>query len=175
MIERAAFAERFTILQNRYGREYGQPVIREYYEILNPALTTAEFIEATRVVMREDEFFPTPQRIIDAALGAPDEHARAAWRQIQDAAFAGNLPALASLDALTRAALEAAPAREIRGASDYRLQQLREDFTRAYTKAARGYTGRPAYAPALPDAPRPAIEHGPARVAYRDRTLEVDG
>lgn len=136
MIDRTNFAAGFTLLLDRFGRQMGKPTIAEYQRILDPELSTDEFERATREIFREDTFFPSPQRFIDAARGSVKEHAEGAWQQMLEAAKRGHYPELETLPAATRAALKVVPLREIMYAdSDIKLARLKREFVDAHSHA----------------------------------------
>ena len=137
MINRTEFTKRFAMLLDRFGRTMSEPGILEYYEILNAELNTTEFQHAAKTIYRHDQFWPTPQRFIDAARGSQDEHAQAAWDAMLDAARQGKYPPLEELPTAIRAALKAVPLREIMYADDIKLARLKKEFTAAHNKAKR--------------------------------------
>lgn len=67
------FAYWWGVLCNRYGREVstgsseGREVLRLYFDAVH-LLSEEDFIYGVKSVMRSDQFFPTPDRLVEAAL-----------------------------------------------------------------------------------------------------------
>lgn len=144
MINRTEFTKRFALLLDRFGRTMSDAGIAEYYAILNAELTTEQFECAAKLVYRHDQFWPTPQRFVDAAQGgSARDLAETAWSNILAAAQRGTYPPLDTLDPATRAALKTAPMREIQYAdSEAKLARLKREFVAAHQQAS-GPTGAP--------------------------------
>ena len=70
MLEKTVFLEYFTVLSERFGKQFSQPTVREYYRCLSE-LENEQFICAARACFEQDEFFPKPQRLIE--LGKPSQ------------------------------------------------------------------------------------------------------
>lgn len=137
MISRTDFTRGFALLMDRFGRTLGEPTIAEYHRILTAELDTDSFNRAVTVIFREDVFFPSPQRFIDAVRGDPKRLAEEAWTAILDSARRGVYPPLETLPEATRAALRVAPLREIMLAdSDSKLGRLKREFIEAHVHAA---------------------------------------
>lgn len=157
MINRTEFTKRFAMLLDRFGRTMSEPGILEYYEILNQELTTEEFTAAAREIHRRDQFWPTPQRFIDAARGGTEkELAGAAWRELMRAARAGQPPKATELSPAERAGLKAIGGfRELNAPTYAQADKLRAAFEEAYLATVReqgGQAMRPALeAPSGPD------------------------
>lgn len=137
MINRTEFTKRFAMLLDRFGRTMSEPGILEYYQILNEELTTEEFTAAAREIHRRDQFWPTPQRFIDAARGGSEtELAANAWRRLTTAANQGQTPKLTPTE---RAALQAIGGfGELKAATHYQQDQLRRTFEAAHVAIGRG-------------------------------------
>src|SRR5687768_16326736 len=60
MIDRAKFSAGIGLLGGCFGREIEVPVIRAYFAILNPRLTTAEFERAVTLCIPQEKFWPSP-------------------------------------------------------------------------------------------------------------------
>lgn len=136
MIDRTRFVERFSILLDRFGRTMGEPSVKEYFEILTATLDTGEFMRASQVIFREDQFWPTPQRFIDAARGSAVDHAAIAWDGLLAAAGKGDAGAVTPvmLASLRRIGVTF---RDVETASEHRLGEIgkrfRADFERDST------------------------------------------
>lgn len=150
MINRTEFTKHLGLLLDRFGRSMSEPTIAEYYRLLNAELTTDAFQRAAREIFRHDQFWPSPQRFVDAAQGGSSkELAEAAWGEVLRLAQRGEYPPLDAFDAATRAALKAVPMREIQYAdSEAKLARLKREFTAAHATATANHaTGTQ---PALP-------------------------
>lgn len=153
MIDPVTFAAEMTILQNRFpgARNMPKEVIARYLDYLGERLTTQEFVTAAREIFNQDTFWPSPARFIEAVQGNPKQMADDAWAAMLEAARKGAYPELATLPTATRAALKAAPMREIMYAtSDFELNRLKREFVDAYQRA-NGQTS----ARALPEPEKP--------------------
>jgi len=135
-IDHRVFMERFALLLDRWQRTMSTPGIREYHAILAAVMTTPDFIRAANIIYRHDQFFPTPQRFIDAAAGGtPQELAENDWHRILHMARTNNYPDRAGLPPEVLAGITAAPMRDIINANEHHLAQLRRDFITAHARA----------------------------------------
>ena len=65
MLDPTVFRNQFTILEERWHRTFSQATFSAYFEALADKLTTEEFLKAAKQVFAEDEFFPSPKRLIE--------------------------------------------------------------------------------------------------------------
>lgn len=137
MIDPVTFAAEMTILQNRFpgARNMPKEVIARYLDYLEAHLTTSEFVAAAREIFNQDTFWPSPARFVEIIQGNPKQMADDAWTAMLEHARKGSYPQLATLPAPTRAALKAAPLREIMYASEFELNRLKREFVDAYQRA----------------------------------------
>lgn len=138
MIDPVTFAAEMTILQNRFpgARNMPKEVIARYLDFLGERLTTQEFVTAAREIFNQDTFWPSPARFVEAVQGNPKQMADDAWATMLEHARKGTYPELATLPTPTRAALKAAPMREIMYAtSDFELNRLKREFVDAHQRA----------------------------------------
>lgn len=158
MIDMTTFVAEMTILKDRFGRrDMTAETIARYHDFLNPRLNTIEFQGAARVIFNKDRFWPPPQRFIDAAQGGSDtDLAEESWQTILTLARQGTYPVPHELPNEVRAALKAAPMREIMNADDFALGRLRKDFIAAFvtTKLDLVHQDRHALDGIETDAPR---------------------
>lgn len=148
-LDKTVFLREMAVLAELYNRpQLSDPLVARYYEYLSRRLDTPAFERACRTIFEQDQFWPPPARFIDAARGGNQkELAEAAWGEILQAAQRGQPPALSTLPPATRAALAAAPYREIQYAdSEPKLARLKRQFTTAYAAAIET---PPAASPAL--------------------------
>lgn len=85
MIDQVVFAREMTLLFARFGREVPSAVMHRYHELLSQALSTAQFELAARRAFAEAVWFPSPQQLIDYALGAIEESAELEWLELMRA------------------------------------------------------------------------------------------
>lgn len=116
MIDKEEFAIAMGMLTDRFNRPLHPSMNRFYYETLSAELTTEEFLIGSRLAMRQSQFWPSPQQLIEfacpeksieleaasmfaevRALGTPHQ-AGMVWRREQVAAL-GDL-ALAGFSAI---------------------------------------------------------------------------
>lgn len=153
MIDKAVFAAEMTLLRDRFGRRDMTPeTIARYHDYLAPRLDTTQFRSAAREIFNRDTFWPAPARFLEVLQGgSARELAEGMWSEMMRLAARGKHPARDTLDAPTRAALQAVGGhREIQFCeSDAKLARLKREFTTAYERAA---TEGPAPRP-LPELP----------------------
>jgi hypothetical protein len=81
MIEnKKAFVQKFEILCDRFGKNFGAPTIQQYYKTLSARMDDQELEAAVDELFLSAEFFPTPQQIIDAGKASrPPELYQLPW------------------------------------------------------------------------------------------------
>lgn len=67
MIDKTQFLTGFTVLCERFNKTFSDPTIAAYYQALNPHLTDESWLAAWNACFASDEFFPSPQRLIELA------------------------------------------------------------------------------------------------------------
>lgn len=136
-IDRTVFTREFTLLLDLFGREPHPLLTNRYFAFLDARLDTEAFERACQVIFEQDKFWPAPARFVDAARGGtPRELADAAFAEVLQLAERGEFPPLATFPAPVRAALKAAPMREIAYAdANGKLPSLQRAFTAAYASA----------------------------------------
>lgn len=65
MIDKEQFAIAMGMLTDRFNRPLHPSMNRFYYETLSAELTTEEFLIAARLAMRQSQFWPSPQQLIE--------------------------------------------------------------------------------------------------------------
>lgn len=65
MIDKEQFAIAMGLLSDRFNRSLHPGMAAFYHETLSAELTTEDFLIASRLAMRQSEFWPSPQRLID--------------------------------------------------------------------------------------------------------------
>ena len=88
MIDLTTFVARMIILEERFGRKLGQAVQLEYRECLE-ALSTEDFITASKLIFARDTFFPSPIRFLEVLNGDVEAQALEAWTGIMGRALSG--------------------------------------------------------------------------------------
>jgi len=176
MIDKEEFAIAMGMLTDRFNRPLHPSMNRFYYETLSAELTTEEFLIGSRLAMRQSQFWPSPQQLIEFArpeknveleaagmfekirsLGTPHQ-AGMVWRREQ----------VAALGEAALAGFSAIGAQErLRHLSADDLPWARREFIAAYTaraaetkaekqiEAARAAIRAPARAKALPGPQKP--------------------
>lgn len=76
------FAAGWVILLDRFKREFTQFSEEKYFEILSEELNDAQFQFAINRSFRHDEFFPSPQKLINHAKGELEDTAALLWQRI---------------------------------------------------------------------------------------------
>lgn len=83
MIDLKTFAAKMTILADRFGRtKLLDETLAMYFDALNQKLSTAEFVEACRVIFEQDTYWPSPRRFVEAVKGDPKAEGEAAWDRL---------------------------------------------------------------------------------------------
>jgi len=67
MIDKEEFAIAMGMLTDRFNRPLHPSMSRFYYETLSVELTTEEFLIGARLAMRQSQFWPSPQQLIEFA------------------------------------------------------------------------------------------------------------
>ncbi len=65
MIDFPVFQEHFLILQERFSKDFSTPMLDRYFTSLREKLSNEEFISAVDHSFAEDDFFPSPKRLIE--------------------------------------------------------------------------------------------------------------
>lgn len=139
MITKKHFTEAIAILEDRFNREHSGPTLAAYFDVIRAELTVDEFQRACRECFRRDTFFPAPQRLIDLARGGSEEDlAERSWHELLQVLGSENRLDWDGLSHPMREALRIVKPYDIQNATPYERQQLRKDFVRLFTAAARG-------------------------------------
>lgn len=150
MLDDVVFAAEMTLLEDRFSR---RPLTTEtkvrYYEFLSQHLTTEEFQVAARVIFDRDQFWPSPQRFVDAVHGNAKQLANAEWVTLLEHMRDGARD-LTGISATGHAALRVAGGFKalLHAESDFALNQVRNAFLDAYEAARESKSA----APVLPEA-----------------------
>lgn len=138
MIDDVTFTAQWAILEDRFQTRHNAETAALYLEALDEELTTEQFLVACRRAFRYETFFPSPQNLIDHALGDFAAQADAAWDDIM-LRWGGNQSVLTDEGSLSRKILNIiGGAHTLRNANDYGLRDMREQFLRRYARALRG-------------------------------------
>lgn len=90
MLDKDTFAATLDWLAERFHRDLPKRLVRSYYEMLAPHLTTEEFEQAARTIYFHDQFWPAPARFQEAIGSDADSHAHAEWETVLDLVRAGD-------------------------------------------------------------------------------------
>lgn len=91
MIDRTVFAAKFGLLLKRFDKQIDDEIIKEYYRLLNPEMSTDEFIKAYERCFFEEDFFPSPQKLVDKVRTDSKVTGLQEWEKIMDAAKRGTV------------------------------------------------------------------------------------
>lgn len=131
MIEAQVFTAKFDLLTKRFGKELHEKVFTEYYRMLSQHLTTEQFIEACDRAFFEDDYFPSPQKLVDKVKERPENKAREEWEKIMEAIRRGMNPDISDAG---RRALRAIGGFSAVGQAntETQLPWLRKEFLQCY-------------------------------------------
>jgi hypothetical protein len=145
VIDQKVFAERMSMIYERFGRNPSKPVSAAYYQALSNSLTTQEFVTAAQRIFVENTFFPSPAEFVDKAKGKVEDAAQLEWMEVM-AAIAKDRKF--QLSESGKAALEVIGGRwAVRNTEN--VSFLRKDFIAAFVAHERRDRAEKA-APALP-------------------------
>jgi len=75
MIDFPVFQKHFSVLQERFNKEFSVPTLDQWYASLREKLSNEEFIAAVNHAFTEEDFFPSPKRLIELGeLHRPREY-----------------------------------------------------------------------------------------------------
>lgn len=170
-IDDVAFSAQWAILEDRFQTRHNAETAAQYLEALEEELTTEQFLLACRRAFRHETFFPSPQCLIDHALGDFLTRAEEAWDDMMGR-LCGGSDTLTDPGTLERQVLaKIGGGKMLAEASDYGRRDMREQFTRRYARALREKT-TPAVRAAQP-LPVPAkVEALPALGEVRGKTVD---
>lgn len=141
MIEKNRFQVGMAILAGAFAREVDKAVLRAYYAVLSPKLTTEQFAHAVQRAMESERFWPSPAVLLEKVMGSAEDRSARAWESTYQLAagdrFRSVTPAqFAALDTATRAGIAAIGGLHVfADASEFELAALQRTFRRAYRDA----------------------------------------
>src|SRR6476469_5497723 len=92
MIDFSVFQKHFSILQERWDKNFSTPTLEQWYSSLREKLSNEEFIAAVDHAFSEDDFFPSPKRLIELGeLHRPREYFTA-LEAVKEVAFVDMTP-----------------------------------------------------------------------------------
>ena len=75
MLDFPIFQKYFLILQERFSKDFSVPTLDMWFSTLREKLSNEEFIAAISHAFAEDDFFPSPRRLIELGeLHRPREY-----------------------------------------------------------------------------------------------------
>lgn len=86
MIDPEVFSREWEIMQSRFDKKFSEAVIGRYYQVLSKQLTTEQFLAACLAAFTEDEFFPTPEKLVSRVKPDFNQLALEAWDRVLAAA-----------------------------------------------------------------------------------------
>ncbi|MBB5235533.1 hypothetical protein [Deinococcus budaensis] len=176
MIDSVTFATEWALLEDRFQTRHNPETAARYLEDLSQELDTEQFRMACGRAFRFETFFPSPQCLIDHALGDFLNRAEDAWDDLMGR-LAGGSDVITAPGTLERQILaRLGGSRALAEASDYGRRDMREQFIRRYARALRSRTmpGLPATRalPVTPPAPSPLSPVLPALPSPRGKTID---
>ena len=131
MLSKAAFVKWMTLLHHRFNRTPEEAVLALYFEHLRD-LQDAQFVDAAQRVFNEDEYWPTPKRLRDLALGVSKAEASRDWASLLNACQQNDQQL--NLSPAGVVALRAIGGWKVvaYAEGDFRLSSLRKAFFEAY-------------------------------------------
>jgi len=143
MLDKPTFVKELKALGDRFNRTVSNDMVARYYQEIQH-MTSSDFMEAVRVIYRNDTFWPSPARFLQAVGLDSETQAQQAWERILKLASTGSTSG--SLTEPERDAIKAVGGLARLGRSDERdLPFKRKEFLLAYKQSADRQ-----YAPALP-------------------------
>ena len=145
MIDKEEFAIAMGMLTDRFNRPLHPSMNRFYYETLSAELTTEEFLIGSRLAMRQSQFWPSPQQLVEFACPEKSVELEAASMFAEVRALGTPHPAgmvwrreqVAALGDLALAGFSAIGAQErLRHLSADDLPWARREFVAAYKAKA---------------------------------------
>ena len=131
MIEPDLFAQEFELLCERFARVPSQPVIARYHAFLEARLDSEQFQQAAITIFNQDQFWPSPQRFLDAVHGALEDQAAVEWSKLLDAHTHNNRAEVSSI--ARKVWTEICAAGQLNAdAGDQRISFVRRDFMQTY-------------------------------------------
>lgn len=157
MIDRETFAREWAIMQNRFDKKFSDLVVARYYEVLSKQLSTEQFQAACLAAFTEDDFFPTPEKLIKRVQPDANQLALTAWESVLKAA--SNVSQGVALCAAGDRALRSVGGLSAVGYADTYTQipHIRRNFLEAF-KTYHDVVQRESLHNALPSA-QEAVQH----------------
>lgn len=85
MLKFKVFLEGYELLCDRFSVGMKDTVASIYHAILNQYLTDDQFRSAVLLSIQHDNFFPSPQSLVDRVLSTSHERALMAWQEVMSA------------------------------------------------------------------------------------------
>ena len=89
MINPEIFAIEMSKLASWFNKEIPDIHLETLQELLDKDLTTEQFVEACKLVMRNNKFFPTPAELIESVIGTLEERAIAQFASLDHLSVVG--------------------------------------------------------------------------------------
>jgi hypothetical protein len=144
MIDKDQFAIGMGLLGGAFSRDVDAAVSVAYYSVLNPRMTTAQFVRAVELALESETFWPAPAVLLAKIRPSGDDEAERALRHVNATLGAHGgfqhtpFAAVDAFDAPTKAGIKAVGGlRELAGVTEDRYPRLVKRFVDAYhrTKA----------------------------------------
>ena len=128
------FTVEWEVLENRFRVQHNPEVMFRYLEELEPELGIPQMQEACRKAFRYNRFFPSPQELIDYALGSAEDRANDAWDAIMER-FVGGSDTLAVRGTLEHQILvRVGGSAALREGDGFTRRDMRKEFVRRYMR-----------------------------------------
>ncbi|AZI45364.1 hypothetical protein EHF33_20860 (plasmid) [Deinococcus psychrotolerans] len=164
MIDHEIFLAEWAVLEDRFQTRHNQETMARYLEALDAELSVPQLKTACVRAFRHETFFPSPQCLIDHALGDFLTRAEEAWDGIMSRLCGGH-DVLTEPNTLERQVLvKIGGGKMLVEASDYGRRDMREQFQRRYARALRekdAAQGAVTLKPVAPEAELPRALEGP--------------
>lgn len=137
MIDPVTFLAEWAILEDRFQTRHNQETMARYLEALEAELSADQLKLACARAFRHETFFPSPQCLIDHALGDFLTRADEAWDDIMSR-LSGGRDVLTEPKTLERQVLgKIGGGKMLAEANDYGRRDMREQFQRRYARMLR--------------------------------------
>ncbi len=96
-VDKAVFTELLDALTEYYNRKMSAPVAKAWYKAIGNQMTTEQFQEAFERVILNEEYMPTPRKLLELIKGNSEELSLDEWEKCFLAASRGDREVVSSL------------------------------------------------------------------------------
>lgn len=158
MLNEELFKSAIANFASYYGKNIvdNQLAYRAWYKHLSKHLNDKELNGALEIAIQEFEFFPSPQKVVEAAFGSQEVLAYEEWSLcVTEATYNGNLGKTLLSPQGEKALYSLGGMEKIKNADEKELTFLAKDFVRRWVMYAR------AIAAGLVEPPLPKLQAAP--------------